>query len=377
MALFAIGDILGVFTKAKMSAVFVALFLFLIGFLSGVFPKDIIAQAGLSEIAKWSAPFLIFHMGTNINLKQLVKEWRTVLMSIIAMAVAMVGILLVIPIIGKASAVVSIPIINGGIVATQIMTDAASGKGMAMAAALGTILYAVQKFVGTPPASYFGLKEAKVILEDYRKQKAAGTWKGTAAQQESQKRKSFAEKHEKYYTTYTRLAIAAFFAFLSKTLGDITPINYSIWALFLGAFVNALGLIPNKVLNNAGMLSMAVFASIIPSLANIQLADLGNLAFQLAVVVFAMFLAIIIFIYILPTWKLVGSRNLAVGIAMAQLLGFPATFLIANEIVTAVAETEEEKEVVLEVLLPAYVVAGLASVTSLSIIIAGIFVNFL
>lgn len=64
LAVFAIGDILGVGTRAKLSSVFVALMLFLIGFLTGIFPKNIIDQAGLSQIAKWASPFIIFHMGT-------------------------------------------------------------------------------------------------------------------------------------------------------------------------------------------------------------------------------------------------------------------------------------------------------------------------
>ena len=78
-----------------------------------------------------------------------------------------------------------------------------------------------------------------------------------------------------------------------------------------------------------------------------------------------------------PTWKIVGSRDLAMGIAMAQLLGFPATYLIANEIATALTDDEEEKNAILKRIIPAYVVAGLASVTTISIIIAGIFVEFL
>ena len=81
--------------------------------------------------------------------------------------------------------------------------------------------------------------------------------------------------------------------------------------------------------------------------------------------------------YFLPTWKICGSRDLSVGIAMAQLLGFPATYLIANEIATAVAQTQEEKDHVLSRIMPAYVVAGFVSVTSVSIIIAGLLVPFL
>ena len=171
LLLFAVGDFLGVFTKAKVSSVFVALFLFLIGFLTGILPADIIEQAGLSQISKWATSFIVFHMGTMINLSQLIKEWRAVAISLIAMVVAAIAVLAVSPIIGLESAIVSIPVINGGLVATQIMTTAAMEKGLTLAAALGTIVYAVQKFVGTPPASLHGLKEAKKILAEFRAKK--------------------------------------------------------------------------------------------------------------------------------------------------------------------------------------------------------------
>ena len=83
--------LLGVFTKAKVSSVFVALFLFLIGFLTGILPPDIIEQAGLSQISKWATSFIVFHMGTMINLSQLIKEWRAVAISLIAMVVAAIA----------------------------------------------------------------------------------------------------------------------------------------------------------------------------------------------------------------------------------------------------------------------------------------------
>lgn len=378
VGLFAIGDVLGVATKAKVSSVFVALLLFLIGFLTGIFPKDIIDQAGLTQIAKWSSAILIVHMGTSINLGQLVREWRTVAMSVVAMLVAVVSVVVVIPLVGKEAAVVSIPIINGGIVATQLMNDAAMEKGMALAAALGAIIYAVQKFVGTVPASFFGLKEANAMLADFRQNPEAYRAKHTLAAKESGPK--FWKTHEKYFTDYTCFAITVGFATLAQFLGRHTPINYSIWALLLGATIGHFGLVPPKLLDKgkaSGLISMAVFAGIVPSLAKISVADLGTLGFQVVVIFAAVILGSLLFLYVLPLWKLCGSRNLAVGIAMAQLLGFPATFLIANEIATAVAETPEEKEIVLEKIQTAYVVAGFASVTSLSIVMAGIFVKFL
>ena len=143
LLLFGIGDVLGVATKAKVSAVFVSLMLFLVGFMTGVLPPDIIKLAGLTDVGKWSLIFVVFSMGTSLNIKQLIAEWRTVAVAVLSMIVLIAGSVVLIPVIGYQETIVSIPIINGGIVATQIMTSAAMDKGFAMAAALGTVLYAM------------------------------------------------------------------------------------------------------------------------------------------------------------------------------------------------------------------------------------------
>ena len=122
---FGIGDVLGTLTKAKLSSVFVSLFLFLICFVTGLIPPDIIKQAGLTEVGKWVTPFIVFSMGTSINLREFIAEWRTLVTAIFSMVVVAIAGLAMIPLIGYNETIVSVPIINGGIVATQIMTSAA------------------------------------------------------------------------------------------------------------------------------------------------------------------------------------------------------------------------------------------------------------
>lgn len=167
VGIFAIGDFFGILTKARISSVFVVLFLFLVGFLTKVLPPNIIGLAGLAEFGKMAAAILIFHMGTIIDLKQLAREWHTVLTAVLSMVASFA----VSPIIGIKSAIVAIPVLNGGIVSTQIMSEAAAKLGLVIPAALGVILYAIKKFAGSYPASLFGVREAKDILEDYRKNK--------------------------------------------------------------------------------------------------------------------------------------------------------------------------------------------------------------
>lgn len=194
------------------------------------------------------------------------------------------------------------------------------------------------------------------------------------------KKNGFAEKYNKYFTDYTCLAISVFFAWIAGSLSALTPINYSIWALLFGVFFGYVKLVPNRILEKgkaSGLLSMLVFTAIIPSLAKINMADLLELGFTTVVLLVVCLVALFIVFYVLPGHKISKSKNLAMGIAMGQFLGFPATYLISDEIAKAVTDDEVEQQIVLDRIMPAYVVAGLSTVTTLSIVIAGIFVEFL
>lgn len=375
---FGIGDLAGVATKAKLSSVFVSLFLFLVGFMSGLIPPDIIKIAGLSEIGKWATCFIVFSMGTTINLRELIAEWRTVATAVLSMLSLTVAGFVLVPLIGYEETIVSIPILNGGIVATQMMTSAALEQGFNIAAALGAILYAVQKFAGTPVASYFGLREANLILEEFRRTGVRPHFPGQP--EEGEKKPTFFERNKKFYGAFVSLAITAAFAWVAFMIQKCTGLSATIWALILGACVSYLGVVPPNILkhaNSSGIFNIAVFASIIPSLATIKVDDLMTLSYATVVIFILTFAVLFLFFYILPGWKLIGSRNLAMGVASCQLLGFPATYLIANEVAQAAAQTEEEKQIILDRLMPKYLVGGFATVTTFSVIIAGFFVPLL
>ena len=376
---FGIGDFLGVATKAKVSAVFVSLMLFLIAFMAGWIPPDIIKKAGLDQIAKWSVILLVFSMGTTINMRELIAEWRTVVTALLAMGVIMLGAFLMMPFIGYENTMVSVPIVTGGIVATQIMTSGAMEHGFALAAALGTIVFAVQKFIGTPLASYFGLKEARFLIDEYRKTGVVpqDTY---APKKESAAGPTFFEGHKKYYGQFTCLAITALFSWIAFVIGKWTGLSATIWALILGAAVGSTGYLPRNILKHAnagGLLNCAVFCAIIPSLATIKPENLLTLSYSICVIFAISIFCIIVFFKYLPLWKIIGSKNVAVGVAACQLIGFPATYLVVNEIINAVAETEEEKKIIHERLMAKYLVAGVVTVTTFSVIVAGIFVKFI
>lgn len=378
LIVFALGDIVGKITKGKLSGMMVVMLLFLVGFLTKLFPADIIDQGGLTALSKLAIAMVLFNMGTTLNVKQLIEEWRTVLMAALCMLASCVVMLLVSPIIGFDTVLVGMPVINGAAMATSLMASAAAEKGLATAAALCAVIYSVQKFVGAPIASAMGIRYGKKLLKAYRENpaqfKKQETGNGASA------KVSFADKHKEWYSANVMMALVAAGSWVAHILGDLTPINYSIWALLLGVACAASGLVPTKPLqksNSYGLMMVAVFGSIIPSLAKVSLSDLGTMAFQTIVLFVAALIGVALVGWVLPTWKLVGDKDLAVGIGVEQFLGFPSNVVICREVGDAVGETPEEKAFIEDTLNVPYVVGGITVITVLSTMLAGCVINML
>lgn len=378
LIVFALGDIVGKITKGKLSGMMVVMLLFLVGFLTKLIPADIIDQGGLTALSKLAIAMVLFNMGTTLNVKQLIGEWRTVLMAALCMLASCLVMLLVSPIIGFDTVLVGMPVINGAAMATSLMASAAAEKGLATAAALCAVIYSVQKFVGAPIASAMGIRYGKKLLKAYRENpaqfKKQETGNGTSA------KVSFADKHKEWYSANVMMALVAAGSWVAHILGDLTPINYSIWALLLGVVCAASGLVPTKPLqksNSYGLMMVAVFGSIIPSLAKVSLSDLGTMAFQTIVLFAAALIGVALVGWVLPTWKLVGDKDLAVGIGVEQFLGFPSNVVICREVGDAVGETPEEKAFIEDTLNVPYVVGGITVITVLSTMLAGFVINML
>lgn len=378
LIVFALGDIVGKITKGKLSGMMVVMLLFLVGFLTKLIPADIIDQGGLTALSKLAIAMILFNMGTTLNVKQLIEEWRTVLMAALCMLASCLVMLLVSPIIGFDTMLVGMPVINGAAMATSLMASAAAEKGLATAAALCAVIYSVQKFVGAPIASAMGIRYGKKLLKAYRENpaqfKKQETGNGASA------KISFADKHKEWYSANVMMALVAAGSWVAHILGDLTPINYSIWALLLGVACAASGLVPTKPLqksNSYGLMMVAVFGSIIPSLAKVSLSDLGTMAFQTIVLFAAALIGVALVGWVLPTWKLVGDKDLAVGIGVEQFLGFPSNVVICREVGDAVGETPEEKAFIEDTLNVPYVVGGITVITVLSTMLAGFVINML
>lgn len=383
LLVFFAGDMIGAVTQARISSMFVIMAGFLLLFLTGIYPADIMTISGFSSLASVGMYFLLFNMGTSVEIHALKREWRTVVCSIIGMVIAILACVIAIPLIGKEYALASAPVVNGGIVATNTMVAACDSLGMNTAAALATFVFAVQKFVGALPASNCGLHVAKEVVNDLRKkhiEDADYSWYREIAgsKEEISEKPAFWEKHKKYYSPFVCLGIAAAMMLLADCFGKICDgwINASIWCMVLGIVCRNTGLVPPNVLRDYGkangFFSFLALCTIIPSLAKIDWSQLPIIGFKAVILfIFVVVLTYLVF-YVTPAWRIVGSKHLAIGIAMCQMIGYPGTELVATEIVNATAETQEERDAAGNKIQTAYVISGFTSVTILSVFIASI-----
>ncbi|HSN43347.1 MAG TPA: hypothetical protein VLR88_04745, partial [Propionibacteriaceae bacterium] len=77
MAVWTVSDFVAKKTKSLLSSLFVASIIFLIGFLSGIFPEDLLTSSSLLALAGVVVGFIIVHLGTSISLEDFKKQWKT------------------------------------------------------------------------------------------------------------------------------------------------------------------------------------------------------------------------------------------------------------------------------------------------------------
>jgi len=382
LLVFSLSDFIVMKTKGKFSSVFMILFLFLILFLTKSIPVDIIAKAGLTQLGTIALGFLIFNMGTMMKWDDIKQEWRTAVICCLSVATTVICILALIPFIGKDTAFVSIPAVMGAVATATIITQAALQAGLTKLAALALVLFAAHKFVGIPLASIYGRREAITLIEKYRLAEGNVIPESEIAATKDTKKETIYEKYhlDKYYTTYICLGVTGFFVWIATFIGNITHVNYTIWVLILGIIVHHFGLVPTGILDKAkasGFLTFGMFTALIPALASTKVTDIFELGIQAVMIMAVVVAGQFIVFYLLPTWKIIKSKNLCFGIAMCQMLGYPSTFLVSHEIANIVGTTEAEKEYILKAILPKYLIAGFVSVTFLSVFLAGIFGSML
>ncbi|MFY9370653.1 MAG: hypothetical protein WAQ41_02920 [bacterium] len=379
-SIFALGDIISIKSKSLISVLFVGSVFYLVGFWT-IFPDDLNTIAQLQGLGAMMIGVLITHMGTLMNIRQLMDQWRTV---VVALA-ALVGIGILVYgggtlLFGREIAIVAAPPIAGGVVAGLIMTEAAAARGLTELSVLATLLVVVQGFVGYPLASFCLTREARRVVAGELTQVEAAV-QPKAEMDNGVLKFRLPPMPEKYQTSFVLIAKTAIVAYAAVSLANAipgVPIHPYVMTLIFGIIAAEIGLLETDTLTKANAFGLAILALMAIIMTNLNQATPEMLAGLLAPLVGTLILgAIGIFIASSLVGRMVGlTPEMASAIGLSALFGFPGTFILSHEAAKAIATNEEERQQILDHILPKMLVAGFITVTIASVVMAGLFANW-
>lgn len=378
--IFAIGDYVAYKTKAIASMLFVSGLIFLFGFWYGL-PKTIFEDAGLVKIGIYVIPMLLVYMGTMMKLRDLKNEWKTVVIGIVTMfAVGISLVYLGAPVIGRQYGIVAAGPISGGVVATFIMNEAATAKGLTELAVFATLLLVLQTFVGLPIASWCLSRESKRQLTAFRSGEAHKAGAAAAKSDPEQPTwRIFPPLPKPLQTPFILIAKTLFVGVLALLAAPLlnNVIHKYILCLIFGILAYEVGFLEHKVLDKANATGFVLFPLMVVIFMSLPKATPDMVMKLIYPITMAFVISVIgIFAFTFVAGKILKvSWEMAFAIGSTCLFGFPGTFIVSQEVAHAVATTPEEHEFVLSKILPPMLVAGFTTVTIASVVLAGFLVK--
>ena len=386
LAAMSLGDIVSIKTKAWIPSVFVTAIVFLLGFWF-LFPKDIISTATLGlPVAGLTMYLLITHMGTLMNVRELMAQWRTVVISIAGILGIIISLLTIgLIFLDKQTAIAGGPPLSGGIVAAIIIKEAATALGNDKLAILAILIYVVQGFVGYPLTSVLLKKEGNRLLKDFKNNRDNKS--ETIINNEAERKTLIPKLPEKYNTTYVillKLAFVAYLAdcftkFINNTIFQSTILSPFVTCLIFGVIAAEIGFVDRQALNKAnafGWMITVLMAFIYEGLNKATPEMLLEVLLPLAKIIIIGVAGLLIFAFIIGK-ILKESSYMSLCIALNALYGFPPNFILTNEVIKSLASNNDESEYLTNKMLPKMLIRGFTSVTIASVLIAGVFSKFL
>ncbi|NMA49373.1 MAG: hypothetical protein GX947_06330 [Tissierellia bacterium] len=377
------GDVVSNKTKAFVPSVFVSALLFLFGFWT-FFPADIVALAGFQmPVVQLSMFLLITHMGTMLSLRELASQWRTIAIAVIGIiGIVALTMTIGVAVFGFETAVIATPPLTGGIVAAILMSEAAAELGKDTLSILAIITYVMQGFVGYPLTAIMLKKEGNRLLTGFRSGELIHV-KEEPGVVTPVKKKLIPELPKDYQTTYITLArlglvawAAVAFSGALKPLIDISPY---VMCLFFGVIGQEIGFVDQKPLNTSGsfgFLMTVLMAYVFAGLARATPAMLMEIVVPLAGIIVLGVTGMALLSMFLGK-RLGYTKEMSFAIALTALYGFPPNYILTEEASKALSQTQEERDFLMDEMLPKMLVGGFTTVTIVSVIIAGIFVKLI
>ncbi|WP_298886265.1 hypothetical protein [uncultured Serinicoccus sp.] len=384
MLVWTVSDLVAKRTQSLLSSLFVASIIFLVGFLTDIFPEDLLTSSSLLGLAGVVVGFIIVHLGTMISLEDFTKQWKTFLVGVatvlgIGVSLLVAGLVFGPRISGTAAdgyaqaldfIVAGTGSLSGGTISVLIVQEAALGVGLTSIAIFPVLIAALQGLVGFPLTSLILRKEAGRLREEYR----AGRLAAPAVADEAEVATS--RLPAALQTTPGTLVVVGVVVLASLGVDNLTDgiLNTFVVALLLGIALRTTGVLRPSVLSGIdalGLMMLAIMILVFAPLATVEPSDDAALALPLLLAFLFGVVGIAGFAALVGT--LVGySVPMSVAIGLTSLYGFPGTMILSQEAAKGAGESPEEVAAIEGEILPKMIVAGFSTVTITSVVVTSI-----
>jgi MFS family permease len=380
LAFIAFGELISIWSKARIPSLLVAMLSIFVFAKIGIVPETVIDDSMLVQIYTILVAPLLFHMGTLIPLRVMLKQWRSVIIAISGMLVAVLLILAVVaPLFGFETFVAGSGPLAGGIVATSLTTEGLTAHGAASSIIVLPALVLMLQSLPSMPMTNFLLRRYATKLRDSGELLELARAHHAEEEEAQQKKKPITLPGFLVDNQLFMLFLILVGGSAATLLAVPTHIPSSILALILGILAAAVGLSPDKAMersNSFGIAMAGVIAIVMAPLVTASVQDVIN-AFLPTVMILIVGGAGIIIGGFIATKLLRWKSGLGMSVALTAMYGFPADYLLTNEVARSVARDEDEKEALLSAMLPPMLVGGFTSVSAGSIVIASVLVSLL
>ncbi|SDM58082.1 hypothetical protein [Sediminibacillus halophilus] len=375
--LIALGEWISIISRARVPMLLTAMVGYLICIWTGIFPENILDKSTFGSLGAILVGPAILHMGTLIPFSLLKKQIKAVAISLGGVIVAGVLLLIIVSLIfDYPTAVAGVGPISGGIIALVVTSEKLTEIGLSSLVVIPALIVAFQGVVGMPLSLFFMKKYAATIQKDMDN----GVFVPMAEGMDSGESQTNDKPQSPLRSSMTLKLFYVFVgAAIGVALGEVTPINYSLWCLAIGIIGLKLGIFESRTLEKSNSFTLVMIAIIF-----VVLGTMGGVTPQQ---VLDNLPSILLFL-------LLGTFGIALGgyivsklvkwhpfkgmpVALTALFGFPGDYILCEEASRSIARNKEEEQIIFNELLAPMLIGGFTTVTISSVVVAGILVGTL
>lgn len=365
-ALFVLGEVISRKLKAIIPAVLVSGILFMALLWGGIVPGDMVERSKLGVLMPVGMMFIILSMGSNTSLKEMIANWRVVLLAAVSYLFELCMIMLVMSLIfDRNMAVAAFP---GSSAATLIVQEQARALGYNNCVILSVLLLFLNGMVACPIVGLLIKKEAKRMM-------AQGIPEHTV---HSNAGKTLAGQNSggSSYVSFLKFYAAAW---LCQRVSGLIGLSPYVLCLVLGVVLSEIGFFRRdefKRTESGGFLFFIMMAMILNSFSASTPSMLLDVLMPIITVLCTAVLSLSFASLVMG--KILGfSPWLSVALGFNIMVGFPVNLMLSQDMINFLTDDEKERSYLMEQIGNRMVLAGFTSTTFLSNTLGPIMATFM